>query len=550
MHRISLRRAGRRPAAARLLAGLVALPVALACNSGAAGQRADPPPLLSGLGDHHLAISTSDTLAQRYFDQGLRLAYAFNHPEALRAFREAARLDPRCAMCEWGVAYVLGPNINAAMDTAAVPEAYAAAQKARQLAGSATERERALIEAMAVRYAATAPASRASLDTAYANAMRAVAARFPRDDDVAALYAEALMDTSPWSYWTEALQPRPYTGEMLAALEQALARTPRHPGVCHFYIHAVEAAYPRRAVACAERLAALMPNAGHIVHMPGHIYIRVGRYNDAIEANVHAVHVDESYIADQGAQSSYTAGYYPHNYHFLALAATLAGRSADAIAAARKVVEKTPAEVARVAPDLEGLLSYGHLALVTFGRWDEVLTEPLPPADLRFATALAQYARGVALAATGKRDQALAALDTVKAVSATVEAEPASTVLEIAALALDGEIAARTGRLDTAIERFGAAMALEDGLPYMEPPFWYYPIRHSLGALLLKAGRPADAERLYRQDLERFPENGWSLFGLRQSLVVQGKSRDAAAVKRRLDAAWSRADVTLTASRF
>ena len=542
-----------------LLAALLALAVLASSSAGsqevrvqqqAGGAPAGPAKLLAGLGNHHQAITTRSPQAQRFFDQGLSLAYAFNHAEAARSFREAARLDPQCAMCHWGVAFVLGPNINAAMDTAVVREAYAAAQRAVALADAASARERAYVAALARRYAPTPAIARAPLDTAFANAMREVARSYPDDVDAATIYAEATMDLSPWYYWNADGSPRPGTSDVLGALEGVLKRNPNHPGACHYYIHLVEALYPERAIACAERLAALMPAAGHIVHMPGHIYIRVGRYNDAVEANVHAVHADETYIADQRPQGIYPLAYYPHNYHFMAFAATMAGRGAQAVDAARNVVRNVPVDVAAVVPELQLLVPFAHLTLASFGRWDEVLAEPAPPASLRFPTAMVYYARGVALAAKGRLPAAGMALDSLRVIAAGISSSPHKEVAQIAVEALQGEIHARRGLTDGAIRHFRAAMAIEDGLSYMEPPYWHYPIRHSLGAALLRAGRASEAEVVYREDLKRFPENGWSLLGLRQSLVARGKAAEADAVGRRFEKAWRMADVALRASRF
>jgi hypothetical protein len=507
-------------------------------------------PLLRGLGRHHLPVVTRSPLAQRYFDQGLSLAYAFNHAEAARSFRQAARLDPTCAMCEWGVAFVLGPNINAPMDSAANAEAYRSAQRAVALAGRTTPRERAYAEALARRYAPRPPADRAPLDSAYAAAMQEVARRFPRDADAATLAAEARMTLSPWVYWAADSAPRAGTAEALADLDRAMRLNPSHPGACHFYIHAVEAVYPQRAVACAERLAALMPGAGHIVHMPAHIYLRVGRWNDAIAANEHAVHADERYIADQRVSGFYALAYYPHNHHFLAFAATMAGRREKAMTAARAAAAHTPADVALGAPDLQLLTAFPHLTLATFGRWSEVLAEPLPRGDLRLATGLAWYARGLAHAARGEQDQARRALDTVAASRAGVPAYPGAAVLQIATRALTGEIATRQGRHAAAVAELTEAARLEDALTYMEPPYWQRPVRHLLGAALLSAGRPAEAERRFAEDLRRFPSNIWSLRGLERSLVAPGRPADARAVRRQFRRAAEQADVTVAASRF
>ena len=510
----------------------------------------DTVPLYTDLGNHHHAITTSVPKAQQYFDQGLRLAFGFNHGEAIRAFNEAARLDPNCAMCYWGTALAYGPHVNAPMDSASGVAAYAAVQQALAHLSHASAQERAYIRAVAKRYARVPPANRAALDSAYARAMSDVVRKYPGDLDAATLYAEAMMDLRPWNYWKQPSgEPYPGTLEIVAQLERVVQGNPNHPGACHYYIHAVEAVQPEKAVPCAERLASLMPGDGHMVHMPAHIYIRLGRYGDAIESNVHAVHTDESYIADQRPQGVYPLGYYPHNLHFLSFAATMAGRSNEAIDAARKLLTKTDLQVARQVPLLQPFVSFADVTLVTFGRWDEVLQQPLPPADIPYANTMGHYARGVALAATGKWAEANAELETVKqaAAAATGENKP---VFDIAMHALVGEIAARQGKLDDAITHFKAAMAIEDGILYFEPPNWYYPIRHSLGAVLVRAGRPAEAEQLYREDLKRFPENGWALFGLLQALHAQSKHAEAAQVDARFRTAWKGADVTLVASRF
>jgi tetratricopeptide (TPR) repeat protein len=513
------------------------------------GAPADSVPLYRDLGNHTHKISTTVPLAQQYFDQGLRLVYAFNHAEAIRAFREAARLDSTCAICWWGVALAYGPHVNAGMDSASGAQAWDALQQARALAPKASPAERAYIEALAARYASPPPADRARLDSAYARAMTALARRNPKDLDAVTLAAEARMDLRPWNYWKADGTPYPGTAELVADLERVIRADPSHPGACHYYIHAVEAVRPALAVPCAERLAGLMPGAGHIVHMPAHIYIRVGRYDDAIASNVHAVHTDENFIAEEHPSGVYPAAYYPHNLHFLAFAATLAGRSDQAIEAARALSAKTSLEVARQVPMVEAMVAYLPLTLVTFGRWEEVLRTPLPPGDLRVATAMAQYSRGVALAATGRGAEAAAALDTVKSIAAKATGDVKPT-LDIAARALSGELAFRAGRLPEAEAHFKAAMAIEDGLLYMEPPHWYYPIRHSLGAVYLREGRAVEAERLYRQDLQRFPENGWALFGLAKALQAQGRTHDAAQVEARFRRAWHASDVQLASSRF
>jgi tetratricopeptide (TPR) repeat protein len=510
------------------------------------------PRLYDNLGRHHRAVSTRSPAAQQWFDQGLRLAYAFNHAEAVRAFAEGERLDSSCVMCAWGIAYALGPNINAPMPRDAAREAFWAIGRARARLGGAPPAERSLIEATAARYRADAPADRATLDSAYARAMQALARRFPADDDVQVITGEALMDLAPWVYWTAQGTPRPDTPEILERLERVLGRNPEHPGACHFYIHLVEAVHPDRAVACAERLASLMPGAGHLVHMPAHIYIRVGRFNDAIEINQHAVHADQTYFEGPsvGRLSLYGQGYAPHNWHFMTLAAVMAGRSALALEAARHSSDAIAPEMARVEPLAEAILPAAILTMVSFGRWDAILAEPLPDPALRFASGMTWYARGMAFAATGRFAEAGVAVDSVAQAARAYPSPEMRQALEVGREALRGEIAMRQGNLDEAVRFFRAAVELEDAISYMEPPWWYYPMRHSLGKALLAAGRAAEAEREYRADLVRFPENGWALFGLAQSLERQGKLDQARGVQARFRAAWARADVTLTASRF
>jgi tetratricopeptide (TPR) repeat protein len=510
----------------------------------------DTVPLYTDLGNYHRTITTRVPDAQRYFDQGLRLVFGFNHGEAIRAFTEAARRDPNCAMCYWGIAYAFGPHVNAGMDSASGVAAHAAAQRAQALARNASPVERAFIAAVGRRYARVPPANRAGLDSAYATAMCDVGRRFPDDLDAAALCAEAMMDLRPWNYWRQPSgEPYPGTSDLVANLERVIQRNPEHPGACHYYIHAVEAVRPDKAVPCAERLARLMPGVGHMVHMPAHIYIRVGRYNEAVESNIHAVHTDEVYIEGQKPQGVYPIGYYPHNVHFLSFAATMAGRSGQALEAARTLGTKVNLDVARAVPMVQSFVPFLHLTLVNFGRWDDVLQQPLPPADLKYARTMAHYARGVAFAATGKPADAAGELELVKQAAAAASRDDKPT-FEIAMHALMGEVAQRAGRLDEAAAHFKAAMAIEDGILYFEPPTWFYPIRHSLGAVLLQAGKPAEAEVVYQQDLKRFPENGWALFGLLQALRAQGKVEEAAGVETRFRTAWKDADVTLTASRF
>jgi tetratricopeptide (TPR) repeat protein len=515
-------------------------------------------PLLENLGTLHHPITTQSPRAQQFFDQGLRMVYAFNHAEAVRAFREAARLDPECAMAYWGHALALGPNINMPMEPETEPEAHALAQKAQALKGKGTNKERAYIEALTVRYSGDGKGDRQALDAAYAQAMAKVAERHPEDVDAATLYAEALMDLRPWDYWTQDGQPQPGTLKIVSILESVLERHPDHPGAHHYYIHAVEASRaPERALPNARRLGGLMPAAGHLVHMPSHIYMRVGEYAEAAESNVRAIAADEDYIAQCNAQGIYPLAYYPHNIHFLWSASTMEGRSAVAINAAQEVAAKIPAELLPEIPLLQNFVVTPLYAYARFGKWDKVLNEPRPADNLPFMIGIWHYTRGIAFGARGELEEAAGELENLRAIASDtslaaviVGLNSAGSVLAIAAEALAGELAAKRGDSQAAIGHLCEAIRLQDGLIYNEPPDWHYPVRQSLGAVLLEAGQPVEAEAAYREDLWRNPHNGWSLYGLLKSLRQQGKVAEAAAVEAQFQRAWSRADVTLTASRF
>jgi tetratricopeptide (TPR) repeat protein len=529
---------------------------ALAARAGA--------PLFEGMGEYHRVITTTDPGAQRYFDQGMVLAFGFNHAEAIRSFRAAQKLDPACAMCFWGEGLATGPNINvtskgkAIMSPADRVAAHAAAQKARSLAANTTPVERALIEALATRYDGSETSDRDPQDRAYAAAMRTVVDRFPDDDDAAAIFAEAWMNTMPWNYWSDNGDPKPETVEVINALERIIARSPRHPLALHLYIHAVEASSnPARAEKAADTLTSLVPGSGHLVHMPAHTFWRVGRYHDASEANVRAAAVDEAYIAQCNAQGFYPAMYYPHNIHFLWAAASMEGRSAVAIEAARKVAANVRLEQIKEFPTVEFFKTIPLLALTQFGRWDEILAEPMPDPSLDYATAIAHYARGTALARKGnlagaraERAKLVPLRDTTKIMFLDTNDYPAVTLLQIADALLQGDIALASGATAQAISHFRRAVDLQDGLPYTEPPFWYYPTRQSLGAALLRTNRAAEAEAVYRRDLQDYPHNGWSMFGLVQSLEAQGKAAEAGEARGMFEHAWGLADVTLTGSRL
>src|SRR5690242_2048592 len=426
-------------------------------------------PLYTDLGSHHKSISTKVPATQQYFDQGLRFVYGFNHAEAIRSFKHAAELDSACAMCYWGIALAYGPHVNAPMDSPSGVAAYAAVQKALTLKSNAAASERAYIEALAQRYEANPPTDRTRLDTSYSQAMEQVAKTFPDDLDAATLFAESLMDLRPWNYWQPDGTPYPGTNEIVRQLKRVLSANPNHPGACHYYIHAVEAVNPEAAVPCAERLAGLMPGEGHMVHMPAHIYIRVGRWNDAVKANEHAIHNDEVFIEGQHPVGVYPLAYYPHNIHFLAFASTMAGRSAQAIEMSNTLTSKINVDAARQVGLLQEMLPYHALTLTTFGKWDKVLAEPLPPDDLRFSYAMAHYARGVAYAAKGQWAEAQAALDTVTAINAaTSDGADGKTALSIAVHALSGEIATRRSDLDAGISHFREAAKIEDAGLYFE----------------------------------------------------------------------------------
>ena len=543
-----------------LAAGCSAQPGSHAHHGGpSAAPAGGAPVLFDNLGDYHRTITTTSRQAQAYFDQGLRLLYGFNHHEAQAAFREAARLDPACAMCVWGSALTYGSNYNSPTDAERERGAWAAVSRARTLAATrGTEPERALIAALAARHSASPTADRAALDRAYADAMRDVTRHFPADLDAATLFADALMNLRPWSPWTPEGTPQPGTEEIVATLERVLAADPRHPGANHLYIHAVEASPdPRRAEAAADRLRALMPGAGHMVHMPSHIYYRIGRYADAGSVNVAAVAADRAYFAKSQPSPIYRGMYYPHNLDFVWHAASMEGRSAECVRAAREFASEVPAAAVLEMPDMETAPAAPLLALARFGRWDEVLAQPAPPAKMLYATAAWRYARGLAFTATSRRTEAARELAELQAVLASVPADRTvagffkmADMVRLASETLAGEMAARGGDVEAAVKHLALAVRLQDEHWFTEPPPWHYPVRQSLGAALLQAGRAAEAEAVYREDLRRNPENGWSLFGLAQSLRAQAKTADAGAVDARFGRAWARADVRLTSSRF
>ena len=537
---------------------LIAVPVSAEHQHGM-NASADAPatPLLKGLSNWTHKVTTSSPEAQQYFDQGLRLIYGFNHDEATRSFKEAARIDPNCAMAYWGVAFTLGPNYNLPTDPERAKAAYEATQKAVALAPQASEKEQAYIEAIAKRYVADPNADRKALDLAFADAMREVAKRYPDDLDAVTLFAESMMNLRPWDLWTADGEPQPGTEEIVSALESVLKRNPDHLGAAHYYIHAVEASRtPERAEPYADRLGKVAPGAGHLVHMPSHIYMRVGRYKDANISNARAAKVDEDYLETYNVQGVYRIMYYPHNVHFQWAAASMEGRSKEALQAARKLVAQTPVEFVKQMPMVEFVPPTLLFGLARFGKWEEILQQPAPAAELQYTTGMWHYARGLAFAATNRIDEAAEEQTKVVEIATATPADRvvgqnfAVALLNVASRTLAGEIAARQGKTDEAISTLEEAVRMQDALKYEEPPPWYFPVRQSLGAVLLSAGRTEEAEKVYRDDLKMNSENGWALYGLAKSLRVQKKTKEAAAVEKRFRKAWARADVKLTASRF
>ena len=517
----------------------------------------DAPRLFDNLGSHHHPITTTSEQAQRYFDQGLRLVFAFNHEEAIRSFEAAIQQDPQAAMPYWGIALALGPNINSAMGKKAEHRAIEMVQKARRLVDRAVPVEQAYIEALATRYVSRKASKRKGLDEAYAKAMRSVVQRFPEDDDAATLFAEALMDLRPWDFWKPDGRPQPGTDEIVTTLESVLARNPDHPGACHYYLHAIEASLqPELALPCAERLPGLMPGAGHLVHMPAHIYMRIGKYHEAVERNQQAAHVDERYLASQHPTGEYADGYYAHNLHFLWASLVMEGRNVEAMKAARDLTATITEEEARKDRGKELYLPTPIFSMIRFGRWEELLREPPPPKGLRLMEGMWRLGRGLALVATNRlpgaegEHVALAGLTKQIRRDRTTEEKTQRALLKIAERVLSGEIAVRRQRYDDAIRLFEDAIKIEEALPYSEPPLWPLSVRHHLGAAFLLADRPSEAESVYHADLLRHPDNGWALIGLIQSLRAQQKDDQAAEAEDRFKKAWAHADFIPAASRM
>lgn len=509
--------------------------------------------LFPGMGPHRRAVTTASREAQRWFDQGLVFTMSFNHDEAIRSFAEAARLDSGCAMAWWGIALANGPHINnPGMTAEQSRDAWAALGRAMALRDRASAAERALIEALAARYAAEPPADRRPLDEAYAAAMRDVWRAHPRDADIGYLFAEAMMDLRPWDLWQADGSPQPGTEEVVATLEAVLRRAPNHPGANHLWVHVVEASpHPERGVAAADRLRTLVPGAGHMVHMPAHIYSRVGRWADAAEANVRAIEADRRYRELSPRQGFYSV-YMAHNRHFLSWAAQMEGRSEVALKAAREMIANFPEDFVRESAFFaDGYMNVEIETLMRFGRWEELLAVPEPPDYLPITRAFRHFARGTAFAALGRLEEADRAQAEFRAAAGKVTEEmivgnnPARLVLSIAEHQLAGEILNRRGDVDGAVRELREGVRIEDTLRYNESPDWLLPVRHALGAVLVRAKRWPEAEAVYREDLVRNAENGWSLWGLARSLRAQERTAEADAVQARFRRAWKRADVSL-----
>ena len=520
--------------------------------------------LLEGLGDYTFPVTSSHPEVQRWFDQGLMLTYGFNHDAAERTFLKATELDPECAMCWWGAALVLGPHVNSGMDPTNNQKAWQRLQRAIELAPRASEREQAFIRALTARYAQNPPDDRRPLDEAYAQATGQLVAERPDDLDAAAFHAEALMDLQPWNYYDEQLQPKGHTAEIVSTLESVMARNPDHPGALHLYVHAVEAsADPQRGVAAADRLRELIPGSGHLVHMPAHIYARVGRWHDAVIANQKAIEADDAYLAmcRGNAQGLYPLGYVPHNHHFLWFAASMEGASAIAREAALQTAARVNLPELMRQPGFAGLQHYWMTPWfdrVRFGRWDEIAAGANPAPDLPYVTAIWHYAQAMAALRQARPEDAakhyaalsILAEDPVMETLTVWDRYPLAHAVHIAERTVSAELALTRGDHRAAIAALREAVLIEDEIPYDEPPGWHAPVRQTLGVVLLAASQPAEAEAVYREELRRNPSNGWSLRGLAESLRAQKRDDEAAEAEQQLAAAWANADVQPVASRI
>jgi len=517
-------------------------------------------PKFKGLEGLDFKISTGNEEVQYYFNQGLMLAYGFNHAEAARSFFEATRLDSSCAMAYWGYAYVLGPNYNGGMEKDNFQRAYDAVVKAKSLSKNCTPKEKALINALTVRYAANPPEDRSALDVAYSEAMKKVYAQFPSDPDIGALYAEAMMDLHPWDlYDKETKKPRTWTPELTSVLEYLMKTNPRHPGSHHFYIHALEAsATPERALASAKLLDTLVPGSGHLVHMPSHIYINTGDYHLGTLSNIRAVEADSLYTTACHAQGIYPLSYYPHNYHFLTATATLEGNSALAWKAAVELQKHTAKDIMHL-PEWGTLQHYYTIPYYVGAKlsmWDALFSLPPPPKDLVYPQAVWHYARGMAYLGKDDLPNAKLELNTLNRLATDTTLQQltiwgintTADLVQIASKVLAAGVAARQNNLEQSITLLKQAVAIEDHLNYNEPPDWFFSVRHHLGAVYLKAGKYSEAEKVYQEDLRTWRKNGWALIGLYNSLALQKNDKAAQTARSDFDKAWKYADIKIASS--
>ena len=538
------------------LTGLIALLLFFGCNT----EEKKEAPLFDNLGTHNFPITTNSELAQKYFNQGIILAYGFNHEEAFRSFEEAARLDTSCAMAYWGMAYVLGPNINLPMDAGVVQTAYEAIQKAISLLDNETQREKDYVLALSERYSTEVLEDRNPLDLAYSDAMRNLSKKYPDDLDASTMFAESIMDCHPWDYWLKDGTAQPWTPELLAVLKDVIKRNPDHHGANHLYIHAVEASKnPQRGLGSADKLKFLAPGAGHLVHIPSHIYIRTGKYHEGSLANIRAVKSDEEYINQCNQQGFYPISYYPHNYHFLWATATLEGDSKTAIDAALKTSQKPPDSLLDACgyQTLQHFAAIPLYAYVSFGKWEEILNYPQPQDNRPYMQAVWHFAKAMAYISKEEIINAEGEIAELEAYSNNKEIDElsiwginsAGLLIKIAFQVSTGELEAKKKNYDSAIAHLKKAVEYEDQLRYDEPPTWFYPCRQNLGAVLIEAGKYEEAEKVYRENLAEIPDNGWGLFGLHQALTVQGKMDEAAEVEKRFQESWKHSDIELRFSR-
>ncbi|HYE54083.1 MAG TPA: hypothetical protein VD996_04540 [Chitinophagaceae bacterium] len=521
-------------------------------------MNADNAPLFSGLGNLHYKISTTSSTAQKYFNQGLTLLYAFNHGEAGRSFKAAIGADSTAAMAYWGMGMVLGPNYNAALNPSVLADIHDVMEKAMKYSGKVTAREQALINALAKRFPKEPVTDMTPYNAAYAVAMKEAYERFPGDVEIGCLYADALMNEHPWNLWLKDGTAQPWTPAILQVLEQLLKQWPQHPGANHMYIHAIEASREAaKGLAAANRLENMLPAAGHLLHMPSHIYIRTGYYHKGVLVNEKASEADSSYIAQCKVQGSYPMMLYPHNVHFLAACAFLEGNSKKAMDAAWRVSRIADRRYLAENLTVQHYYSIPFYVMVHLGKWDEVLQLPKPGSSLKYPLAIWHYARGMAYAGKNNIPEAQKELDALKAIAADEslksmliwETNSAADLVQIALKVLNGQMAGTKLQFDVAVASLKEAVEIEDRLNYQEPPDWFFSVRHTLGHVLIKAGRFAEAEQVYKEDLVNLPENGWALMGLYNSLSAQNKTKEAAAVKKRFDAAWKHADIKITGSR-